>query len=119
MADTLHIHDLIAHSRIGVTEEERAAPQELRLDLELSMDTSAAGVTDSVEDAIDYAQLVATVRDFVEQHSCNLLEALAEEVARLILQNFPTHYVMVRIKKRALPDISYAAVEITRRLRRH
>lgn len=113
--DKLVIHDLAAACRIGVSEEERAAPQTLWVDLELAIDAPRAAARDDVHAALDYAKLVAVVKERVEHRPYHLLEAVAEEVAALILREFDTPEVEVRVKKRALPGIDYAAVEVKRR----
>ena len=115
MADALVIHDLVAECRIGVFEWEQAKPQSVWIDLELEIDAAKAAARDDVVDAVDYARLVREVKAFVEGKSYHLLETMAEEVAALVLKEFATPRVLVRVKKRALPGIDYAAVEITRK----
>ena len=113
-ADRLLIHDLAASCRLGVTERERAAPQPIWFDLELAIDAARAAKRDDVRDAVDYARLVGEVKSLAESRSWKLLETLAEAVAAHILRGFETPRVVVRVKKRALPGIDYAAVEVTR-----
>ena len=112
--DTLVIHELVASCRIGVTESEQATPQTVWIDLELTIDARRAAASDDVRDAVDYAELVRSVKELVEGKSYSLLETVAEDVASLVLQRFGTSHVFVRVKKRALPGMDYAAVEITR-----
>ena len=114
MSDTLVISELAAQCRIGVLPEEQAAPQSVWIDLELQIDATAAARRDDVQDALDYAALVSEVRQRVESKAYHLLETIAEDVASLVLQRFATAQVFVRVKKRALPGIGYAAVELTR-----
>ena len=117
-ADRLLIHDLATSCRLGVTEAERAAPQPVWFDLELAIDAARAAKRDDVRDAVDYARLVREGKGLAESRSWNLLETLAEVVAARILQDFATPRVVVRVKKRALSGIDYAAVEVRRRLAR-
>lgn len=114
MPDTLVISELAAQCRVGVSEEERATPQPIWVDLEVAIDAAAAARRDDVQDALDYAALVSTVKQCVESKPYHLLETIAEDVAAVVLQRFETKQVFVRVKKRALPGIGYAAVEITR-----
>jgi len=115
MADKLIIHALTAQCRIGVTEAERASPQTLWLDLELEIDAAKAAMRDDVAAAVDYAALVTEVTRFIESRPFHLLETVAEEIASLILKRFDAPEVAVRVKKRALPGIDYAAVEVVRK----
>jgi len=113
-ADKLLIKDLEARCRLGVTEAERAVAQPVWIDLELAIDAAKAAGRDDVRDAVDYADLLMMTKQLAEARSFNLMETLAEEVALLIRRRFHAPQVTVRIKKRALPGLDYAAVEITR-----
>jgi dihydroneopterin aldolase len=114
MADRLLIHDLTAECRVGVFDWEQAAPQPIWIDLELAIDAAKAAAQDDIKRAIDYGQLVTSITRYVQGRSFRLLETLAEEVAALVLKEFQTRTVAVRVKKRALPGVDYAAVEVTR-----
>ena len=114
MADTLTIHGLTARCRLGVTDEEQANPQEIRIDLELAIDAAKTAQRDDVNEAVDYARLVTVVKELVEGHAYRLMETMAEDIAALIIQEFPTPEVEVKVTKRALPGIESAMVEITR-----
>ncbi len=114
MADHLIIRELVAECRLGVSEAEQEKPQPVWIDLELEIDAARAARRDAVSDAVDYAALASAVKRVVGDKPYHLLETLAEDVAALILERFATEQVFVRIKKRALPGIDYAAVEIVR-----
>lgn len=114
MADALTIQGLIVQCRLGALEWEQTSPQEVRIDLELAIDAAKAAQRDDVNDALDYARLAAVVKTLVEGHSYRLMESMAEEIAALILREFPTPEVEVKVTKRALPGIESATVEITR-----
>lgn len=115
MADRLLIHDLVAECRIGVHDWEQATPQQVWIDLELGIDAAQAASHDDVADTIDYGRLVTAVKQHVQRKPFRLLETLAEELASLLLTEFATPEVTVRVKKRALPGIDYAAVELSRK----
>ena len=114
MGDRLIISDLSASCCVGVTKDERCRRQPVWIDLELGIDVRQAASTDDVEKTVDYAQLAQAVKQLVEGKPYRLLETMADEVATLVLSRFKTSRVGVRIKKRALPDIGFAAVEISR-----
>lgn len=115
MNDKLCLNGLAVNCRIGLTEAERAVPQTVWIDVEAAIDAHAASVHDDVRKAIDYAHLVDVVTRHVPRRSCRLMETFAEELATLLLQEFPIPEVTVRVTKRALPTIDSASVEITRR----
>jgi len=114
MTDKLIIKDLVAECRIGVFEWEQQTPQNIWIDLELEIDATRAAAQDDLKQAIDYGRLVTAVKQHAQHKSFRLLETMAEEVAALILKEFLTTQVLVRVKKRALPGVDYAAVEISR-----
>ena len=114
MPDTLSIKDLAASCRIGVFEWEQQTPQPIWIDLEVAIDAARAAAKDDVREAVDYGRLVTMVKQHAEHHRFRLLETLAEGLAQLILKEFTAPEVRVRVKKRALPGVEHAAVEIVR-----
>ena len=118
MPDRLIVTNLTAACRLGVTAAERAQPQDIGVDLELAIDAAKAALRDDVREAVDYAELAASVKQLIEHKPYGLLETLAEDVASLVLQHFDTPQVTVRVRKRALAGIDFAAVEVTRDARR-
>lgn len=118
MADTLRIVDLAVECRLGVEDWERQTPQMVWIDLELAIEAARAARRDDIEQAIDYARLVNVVKACAQKQPYRLLETLAEAIADVILDGFATDQVRVQVKKRALPGIGYAAVEVERVRRR-
>ena len=114
MADRLILQDVTAECRLGVHDWERAKPQPIWIDVECPIDAARAAASDDVREALDYAELVTAVRRVANSRMYVLLETVAEEVARHILRQFKTGRVRVRVKKRSLPDLDYAAVEVER-----
>ena len=117
MADTLTIRDLAASCRLGVLKSEREQPQAIWIDVELSIDAAAAARQDDVRRTVDYAALVSAITRLAQGRSFRLMETLADAMASMILERGQTEAVLVRVKKRALPGIGYAAVTVERRRR--
>ncbi len=118
MADTLILHEIAVECRLGVEEWEQTTPQPVWIDLEVGIDAARAAVHDDVGEAVDYAKLVAGVRGLAERTSYRLLETLAEAIASSILKESGSTRVKVRVKKKAMPGVGYAAVEVERRVAR-
>jgi dihydroneopterin aldolase len=97
----------------GVNEDERRDGQRFLYDVELEV--GEAGSSDRVEDAVDYREVAARVREVSESGAFHLLEALAAAVADALLERFPVARVRVRVRK---PDVrlpvEYAAVSVER-----
>jgi dihydroneopterin aldolase len=117
MTDRITLSSMRFEGHHGVTEEERALPQPLEVDLEVEADLAPAGRTDEVTDTIDYGPLVTLVGGIVERNSFRLLESIAAAIADRVLASTPASAVTVRVRKLAVPveaDLDWAQVEIRR-----
>jgi dihydroneopterin aldolase len=103
---------------LGVSEEERAFPQMLEVDLDLEADLAAAAASDALADSVDYGPLVELTGQVVEGSSFKLLEGLAGALVGGVLAADPRiAAATVRVRKLAVPmDVSmdHAAVELRR-----
>jgi 7,8-dihydroneopterin aldolase/epimerase/oxygenase len=103
--------------RLGVPAEERRLPQEILVTIELRMDLSAAGKSDSIADTLDYAEVRAVLAEVAVRREYLLVESLAETMAQEILARFPVPELRLAISKplalRAL-GVDNTAVEIVR-----
>ncbi|MBT4161966.1 MAG: dihydroneopterin aldolase [Gammaproteobacteria bacterium] len=97
--DTVYIHGLSVFTTIGVYDSERDIRQELNIDLNMSFNNSAAGKSDSVTDALDYDAVSKRTIEFVENSSYFLIEAVAENLAQLLLSEFPIERLQLKIGK--------------------
>ena len=57
MAPRIIIERLECYGRCGVTEEERGKPQLIAIDVELEAAVDAAGLSDRLDETIDYARV--------------------------------------------------------------
>jgi dihydroneopterin aldolase len=101
----------------GVTAAEKEIGQRYRASIELQLGLGAAGASDALEDTVSYADAYSVVVGTARERPFNLLESVAERIARRLLASFPVQGVTVRLEK-LLPPIdgvvTSAAVEITR-----
>jgi FolB domain-containing protein len=113
--DRILISDLAVRCIIGVNEWERRKRQDLVINLAISADLRRAGKSDRFEDTVDYAGIKKRIVDMAEQSQYHLLEAMAEAVAEICLDNPAVTGVQVRVDKPgALRFARSVAVEITR-----
>lgn len=94
---TVELQGLEVFGRHGVLESERREGQTLLYDVWL--DVSDAALSDRIEDAVDYREVAASVREVSEGRSFQLLEALAAAVADALVERFPLERVRVRVRK--------------------
>ncbi len=94
----------------GASAEEQERGQRFLFDLRLEVSDSA--LSDRLEDAVDYRDVVRCVEAVSDGRRFALLEALAAAAADAILAEFPVDAVRVRVRK---PDVRPAgfAVEWT------
>jgi dihydroneopterin aldolase len=102
----------------GVNEHEKRDGQPFLYDLELEV--GDAGVNDRIEDAVDYREVAAAVRELSEARRFDLLEALAPAVADALLERFTqVESVVVRVRKTQLRlPVEWSAVTVRRAARR-
>ena len=72
--DRILIRGLCVRGVIGVYDFEQQAPRELRLNMDLHMDLSAAAVSDDLDDTVDYARVAQIAQQLAEQQHHALLE---------------------------------------------
>ncbi len=101
MTDRILINDLFLRTIIGVNDDERSNRQDVLINLMLDVDTRPAARTDNIDDAVNYRTIAKQVIDHVESSRYFLVERLAEEIARICLQDSRVSRVAVRVEKPA------------------
>lgn len=86
--DTIFIEGLAVETLIGIYDGERAAPQPVVVNLELGCDHMLAGATGRIDDALDYAAVVAAIKTFAAGANLGLLEQFAEGCCAMLRQKF-------------------------------
>ena len=99
MTDTVFIRGLKAASVIGCYDWERDIRQTLVIDLELQADFTRAAQTDALADALDYAAISQRVIAVCDESRFQLLEALAEHLAGIVLAEFSIQSLRMTITK--------------------
>ena len=112
--DSIFVRQLRLPVRVGVTDEERARPQIVLLDLELSRDLAPAGRSDDLDETVDYGAITSGVARLLEGLEVLLLERLAQEVAEFLLNQTGVVNVTVSVAKETPPiEEEAAAVGVT------
>lgn len=83
----IEVRDLRAMGVHGVLPEERDRAQPFALDLDVRLDTRRAPASDDLADTVDYGLICQRAAEVVATASFQLLEALADAVARALLQS--------------------------------
>lgn len=113
--DKVFIEGLVVDAFIGVYDWEHEQTQPLILDLEMQWNNAIPAASERLSDALDYDALAKAVTALIEARPRALIETVAEEVATLVLQQFGSRSVRVKIAKpKAVANAQQAAVEIVR-----
>lgn len=115
MSVEIEVAALRLHGHHGVLPEERERGQTFLFDVRLEVGDEA--LSDRIEDAVDYREVAATVREVSDGRAYNLLEALAAAVADALLARFPARRVVVRVRKpevRLEPPVEHSGVTVVR-----
>ena len=117
MSDSIFIQQACFPCHIGVTREERAELQDVLIDVDLAVDLTAAGRSDSIHDTVDYREVWAAMNECAASEEFRLVEALATRVGRVILERFAmVQAAEVRVTKpRALSSkgVDHTGVRLT------
>ena len=115
--DRIRITKIALYGRHGVSAAEREVGRPFEVDVEMEMDLSAAAESDDLTKTVDYSAVCEVVRQVNEGGPYHLLEAMAGEIAKRILEGVPVAEVTVRVRKPHPPVgsvVGAAEVEITR-----
>ncbi|WP_250515636.1 dihydroneopterin aldolase [Caballeronia sp. INDeC2] len=116
--DIVYIEGLTGQTVIGIDKSELHDPQTVRLSLAIGVPSIRACSTDRIEDTVNYAAVREAILALLASHGLQLLEALAERIAQLVIADFGAHWVRVVLAKPAkFDDVDAVGVVIERRLR--
>lgn len=114
--DLVFIDGLVVSTVIGIDDSELIVPQTVVVDLVLGRRSACAGTTDAISDTIDYGVLRQRLHRLMAEHRTSLLEALAEQIAVIAIDEFGADRVRVRVAKpRKFDDVDAVGVQIERR----
>lgn len=114
--DRILIDSLELISRIGITPEERAAPQRLTVSLDMAPRHDLVGLGDDLKHTIDYYAVCEAVKTLAATGERNLVETLATDICDLVLRKFAVAAVAVELRKYILKDTNFVAVRLQRPL---
>jgi 7,8-dihydroneopterin aldolase/epimerase/oxygenase len=113
-SDEIHIEQLEVAARIGVAEEERANLQRLTVSISFWPYQQMHDLADKIDDAVNYSAVSEETKGFVRDQSVNLIETLADRLAKHLLNSFPMQKVAVEVRKFALEDAKYVSASVKR-----
>ena len=97
--DKVIIKDLLARGIIGVNDWERNRPQDILINITIFTDTKRAAETDNINDCVNYSTISKKVIAHAETSHRLTVESLANDLAKLCLEEIGVLRVMVRVEK--------------------
>ena len=121
MADSLpaiyriFLRDLVLRLSIGVHEHEHCRPQQVRINVELTVRHPGPGFRDEIASVLSYEGLVEGIRAIARDGHIKLIETLAERIAELALTDERVLAAEVRAEKlEVFADAASVGVVIAR-----
>lgn len=112
----VHIDRLELVASVGVFEVEKRYEQRIIVSVALDVVDSYDGLSDRLEDVLDYDAVVRRINAIAEAGHFHLIETLAERIAAACLEDRRVAVVRVRVDKPDIvPGCRSVGVEIVRR----
>ena len=99
MSDKILIKDLLIRGIIGIHDWEREKKQDILINIEMEADCGPAGLSDDFRDAVDYRAVTKSVIALIEESEFYLVEKLAQEIARICLEDSRVTLARVQVEK--------------------
>lgn len=115
--DTVTLTGLRVRGFHGVFAHERRDGQDFVIDVVIELDTRPAAVSDDLADTLDYGALAQRVSAVVAGDPVDLIETLAERLARAALEDPHAQAVTVTVHKPQAP-IPLSFTDVSVRIRR-
>ncbi len=97
--DKIIIKDLLVRGIIGLNEWERDKPQDILINIMIFTHLEKAGETDDIWYSVNYRTITKKTITLVESNARLTVEALAEDIAKMCLEESNVQKVRVRIEK--------------------
>ena len=111
--DCIRIINLKIPARHGVYDFEKEKDGLFELDVELFLDLRNAGKSDDLSKTLNYDEAVGIIKDVFNSKDRNLIESVAEDIARELLSKYLISKVIIRIRKPHAPiKANFDTVEV-------
>ncbi len=97
--DIVYIRNLEIETVIGIYDWERKIRQKVTIDLDMAFDIRKAASSDAIEDTLDYKAVAKRLISFVESSEFQLIETLAEQIAKIVLNEFKVSRLKLTLGK--------------------
>ena len=115
LAQRIILSDVILPCHIGATAEERAHPQQIRINMTLEV-TPRPPVGDDLGQVLNYSRVVSMLQEVCRSSRFKLVESLADALAARCFEFLPVEGTIVKVEKlERYAEMTAIGVEIERR----
>lgn len=97
--DKIFVKNLLVRGVIGINDWERHTAQDILINITVFTDTHRVGETDKLEDSVNYKALAKKAQAHAETRARFTVEALANDIAKLCLEEKGVQKIIVRVEK--------------------
>jgi len=97
--DKTFIKDLLVRGILGLRDWERKKPQDILINVTVFSDTTRAAETDDIAYCVDYSALTKKIQSHAETAARLTVEALANDLAKICLEQGAVTKVIVCVEK--------------------
>lgn len=101
--DIIRLHNMQFYGYHGVSESEKHLGGKFEVDVEMMADLKEACENDDLNASIDYEAVYKTVDSCVKKDNFYLIEALANSIAKELLNEFSISRIIVKVRKPHVP----------------
>jgi FolB domain-containing protein len=113
--DKVFIQNLRVRGILGIHDWERVTPREIIINATIFTNTYAAAKSDDISDCVNYSDMAQKLRVHAESTARMTVEALANDLAEICLQEPGVEKAILRVDKPgAVPEADSVAVEVER-----
>jgi dihydroneopterin aldolase len=114
VTDRIDLNGIEVMARHGVLAEEKKRDQLFVIDVSLFLDLQPASSSDDVADTVDYGELAGRIHQKVAGETHDLIEAVAADVAGIVLEDSRVERVVVTVHKPQAPIVEkFGDVSVT------
>ena len=116
--DFIEVTEIRCYGYTGYLPEEQVLGQWFEVDLTIWVDLKPSGLSDNLNDTVDYRQAIGIIKQTIKEEKFALVEKLAEVLAQKVLTLDKISQVRIRLSKPAppIPDFTGSIViDITRK----
>ncbi len=96
---SVQITDLVLDARVGIHSYEKVSKQPININIKVFITPPSVFNDDSIKNIVDYEKIVNGIKTLVNQEHTNLVEVLAQKIAKICLEYKTAESAIIKIEK--------------------